>query len=76
MPALNRNEKVKCGECGIMYVRQNAARHRKRYEKTEEHKYPKCHFYKKIKEEMDYHVAKKHAQPSSKKSTVCRSCEQ
>ena len=25
---------------------------------------------------MDYHVAKKHAQPSSKKSSVCPSCEQ
>ena len=25
---------------------------------------------------MGYHVAKKHAQPSSKKSTVCPSCEQ
>ena len=39
-------------------------------------KIPNCHFYTKIKEEMDYHGAKKHAQPSLKKSTVCPSCEQ
>ena len=25
---------------------------------------------------MNYHVAKKHAQPSSKQSTICPSCEQ
>ena len=53
-----------------MYIRQNAARHRKRCEKQKEHKCPNCHFYTKSKEEMGYHVAKKHAQPSSKQSTV------
>ena len=30
MPALNRNEKVKCEEWEIMYIRQNVAPHRKR----------------------------------------------
>ena len=76
MPAHNRNEKVKCGDCGNMYIRQNAARHRKRCEKQKEHKCPNCHFYTKNKDEMNYHVAKKHAPPSSKQSTVCSSCEQ
>ena len=33
MPALNRNEKVKCEDCGIMYNRQNAARNQKRWAK-------------------------------------------
>ena len=59
-----------------MYVRQQDARHRKRCEKQKEHKCPNCHFCTKSKEEMGYHVEKKHAQPSSKKSTVCSSCEQ
>ena len=53
-----------------------AARHRKRSEKQKEHKCPNCHFYTKSKEEMGYHVAKKHAEPSLKQSTVCPSCEQ
>ena len=26
-PALRRNEKVKCGDCGIMYIHQNGAGH-------------------------------------------------
>ena len=76
MSALNRNEKMKCEDCAQEYRRADAARHRKRCEKQKEHKCPNCHFYTKNKEEMDYHVAKKHAQPSSKQSTVCPSCEQ
>ena len=71
MPSLNRNEEVKCGDCGIINVRQDVARHRKRCEKLKEHKCPNCHFYTKSKEEMGDHVAKKHAEPSSKQSTVC-----
>ena len=76
MPALNRNEKVKCEDCGNMYIRQNAARHLKLCEKQKEHKCPNCDFYTESKEEMGYHVAKKHAESSPKQSTVCPSCEQ
>ena len=51
-------------------------RHRNRCEKQAEHKSPNCHFYTKSKEEMGYHVAKKHDQPSSKQWTIYPSCEQ
>ena len=60
MPALNSNEKVKCGDCRNSYVRAYANRHQKR-----------C-----ARQEINYHIAKKHAQPSLKQSTVCPSCEQ
>ena len=43
---------------------------------NDEHMCPNCIFMSKKKEEMEYQVAKKHAQPSSKQSTVCSSCEQ
>ena len=76
MPTLNRNVKVKCEDCGNTYNCQNAARHQKRCEKRKQHKCPNCQFYTKSKEEMGYHVAKKHAEPSSKQSTICPSCEQ
>ena len=76
MPALNRNEKVKCEDGAQEYSRADAARHRNRCEKQKEHKCPNCHFYTKSKEEMGYLVAKKHGQPSSKQSTVCPSFEQ
>ena len=45
-------------------------------EYNDEHKCPNCIFMSKKKEEMNYQVVKKHAQPSSKQSTVCSSCEQ
>ena len=76
MPALKRNEKEKRGDCGIMYNCQKPARHRKRCQKQKEYKCIICHFYTKSKEEMNYHTVKKHAQPSSKQSTVCFSYEQ
>ena len=76
MPALNRNEEVKCEKCGDDYRRSDAARHRKRCEDKDQHKCPNCSFISKKKEEMDYHVAKKHAESSSKQSTVCPFCEQ
>ena len=66
---------MKCEDCSQEYRRADAAKHRKRCEKQKEHKCPNCHFYTKSKEEMDYHVAKKHAEPSSKQSTVCSSSE-
>ena len=56
--------------------KSHAARHRKRYEYKDEHKCPNCNLISKKKAEMNYHVAKKHAQSSSKQSTVCPSCEQ
>ena len=76
MLALNRNEKVICEDCNQEYRRSDVARHRKGCEKQEEHKCSNCHFYTNNKEEMDYHVAKKHAEPCLKQSSICSSCEQ
>ena len=75
MPALNRNEKVKCEECGQEYRRADNARHRKRCAKGFV-SCPECKYSTYNQQEMNYHMAKKHAQPSSKQSTVCSSCEQ
>ena len=75
MPALNRNKKVKCGDCGNMYIRQNTARHRKNCSKGVI-SCPDCKYFPYDQQEMSYNMAKKHAQPSSKQSTICSSCEQ
>ena len=58
-----------------MYIRQNAARHRK-YCSKGVISCPDCKYFSFKKQEMSYHMAKKHAQPSSKQSTVCPFCEQ
>ena len=75
MPSLNRNEKVQCGDCGNMYLRQHAARHRKSCQ-AGIISCPDCRYFTYNQQEMNYHVAKKHAPSTSKQSTVCSSCEQ
>ena len=75
MPSLNRNEKVQCGDCGNMYVRQHAARHRKSCQ-AGIISCPDCKYFNYNKQEMNYHVAKKHAPSTSKQSMVCSPCEQ
>ena len=75
MPALNRNEKVKREDCGQEYRRSDAARHQKRCAKGVV-SCAECKYSTYNQQEMNYHVAKKHAPASSKQSTVCSSCEQ
>ena len=75
MPALNRNEKVKCEDGSQEYRRSDAARHQKRCAKGVV-SCPECKYSTYNQQEMSYHMAKKHAQPISKQSTVCSSCEQ
>ena len=75
MPALNRNEKVKCGDCGKEYRRSDAARHRKSCARGVI-SCPECNYCTYNQQEMNYHAAKRHAQSTSKQSTVCSSCEQ
>ena len=58
-----------------MYIRQIAARHRKRCAKGVV-SCPDCKYSTYNQQEMNYHMAKKHAPSISKKSTVCSSCEQ
>ena len=57
MPTLNRNDKVKCGNYGIMYVRAHAARHQKRCVKGFV-SCPDCKYFTYNQQEMNYHMAK------------------
>ena len=75
MPSLNRNEKVKCENCGKEYRRDHAARHSKNCVRGVI-SCSECRYFTYNQQEMNYHVAKKHAPSTSKQSTVCSSCEQ
>ena len=75
MPSLNRNEKVQCWDCGNMYVCQHAARHRKSCQ-AGIISCPDCKYFTTYhKQEMKFHVTKKHTPSTSKQSTICSSCE-
>ena len=74
MPALNRNEKVVCDNCGKQYVRQQAARHKKSCQGGTL-SCPKCPNYStKSQAELSYHIAKKHGPSTPKLSTTCTLC--
>ena len=75
MPSLNRNKKVQCGDCGNLYVRAHAARHRKNCVRGVI-SCSECMYFTYNQQEMNYHVAKKHAPSTSKQSKVCSSFEQ
>ena len=73
MPALNRNEKVKCEDCSKMYVRINAARHRKNFVRGVIF-CPECSYCTYNQQEMTFHTSKKHVK-SNPKTTKFVSCE-
>ena len=74
MSSLKKSEKVQCGDCGNLYLRQNAARHRKSCQ-AGIFSCPDCKYFTYYKQEMNYHVAKMHAPSTFKQSTVCSSCD-
>ena len=73
MPALNRNEKKKCEDCGKEYRRADAARHRKSCVRGVI-SCPECNYCSYNQQEMNFHSSKKHVK-STPKSTKCVSCE-
>ena len=73
MPSLNRNEKVQCGDCGNLYVRAHAARHRKNCVRGVI-SCSECMYFTYNQQEMNFHTSKKHVK-SNPKSTKCLSCE-
>ena len=71
MPALDKNLPVKCPKCNKMVAKLNMARHKKSCDSGTLTS-PKCpNFYKKKKEDLNYHLAKHHAPKDIKLSTVC-----
>ena len=73
MPSLNRNEKVKCEDCGKEYRRADAARHRKSCVRGVI-SCPQCNYWTYNQQKMNFHTSKKHVK-SNPKSTKCVSCE-
>ena len=73
MPSLNRNEEVQCEDCGNMYVRAHAARHRKICARGVIN-CRECIDCTYNQQEMNFHTSKKHVK-STPKSTKCVSCE-
>ena len=71
MPALDRNVEVTCGKCGTSVTEQKLSRH-KSHCSGETLYCANCpNFSTKLGDDLNYHIAKKHATPRVKVTHNC-----
>ena len=74
MPALDRNVKVTCGDCGNLVTKKNLSRHKSRCSGGTLY-CPKCpNFSTKSRDDLNYHFAKKHSVPRPSITYKCKLC--
>ena len=74
MPSLNQNEKVTCENCGTSVTKKNLSRHKLRCHGVRLY-CPKCpNFSTKSRDELNYHIAKKHSVPRPSITYKCKQC--
>ena len=74
MPSLNRYEKVACENCGTQTTKLNVARHKKRCSVGTLYS-TQCHnFSTKSRNDLNYHIAKKHSAPKLDVTFKCKLC--
>ena len=76
MPALDRNEKVTCGNCGTLVTKKNRSRHKLRCSGGAMF-CPKCRiFSNKKRGDLNYHIAQKHSGPRPSITYKCKLCHE
>ena len=74
MPALDRNVKVTCGDCGTLVTKQHLSRHKSRCSGGALY-CPKCpNFFTKSRDSLNYHIAKQHSAAGPKNNHTCKLC--
>ena len=74
MPSFNRNKRVTCDNCGVQITKHNLARHRKSCSAGTLY-CPKCpNFFTKSRDDLNYHIAKKHSVPRPSITYKCKLC--
>ena len=74
MPALDRNVKVTCGNCGNSITKQKLSRHKSHCSGGTLY-CAKCpNFSTKSRDDLNYHIAKKHRAAGSKNNHMCKDC--
>ena len=74
MPALDRNVKVTCGNCGTSVTKQQLSRHKSRCSGGALNCANCPNFSTKSRDDLNYHMAKKHATPRVKTTHKCKLC--
>ena len=74
MPSLNRNEKITCENCGNQTTRNNILRHKKRCSVGTLYCTQCPNFSTKSRNDLNYHIAKKHSAPKPYIYLNCKLC--
>ena len=74
MPALDRNVKVLCGPCGTPVTKKNLSRHKSSCSGGTLYCANCPKISTKSREDLNYHIAKKHATPRAKNTHKCKIC--
>ena len=74
MPAFDRSVKVTCGNCGNSVTKQQPSRHKSRYSGGTLHCANCPNFSTKSRDDVNFHMAKKHATPRVKTTQKCKIC--
>ena len=76
MPALDPNQKVACPNCGTKVSKQNLAVHKKRCSNGTLFCAQCPNFSAKSRNDLNYHIAKKHGAPKPKTVHTCKECKE
>ena len=74
MPALDRNDKVTCENCGVQNTKLNLARHKKRCSAGTLYCTQCSNFSTKSREDLSYHIAKQHSSSGLSMTYKCELC--
>ena len=74
MPTLDRNVKVACGDCGSSVTKYNLSRHKWRCSGGALFCPKSPNFSTKSREDLNYHIAKKHSVPRPPITYKCKLC--
>ena len=74
MPSLIRKEKVTCENCGNQTTRNNIVRHKKKYSVGTLYCTQCPNFSTKSRNDLNYHIAKKHCTPKLEVTFKCKLC--
>ena len=74
MPALVRNVKVTCGNCGTSVRKLDLSRHKYRCSGGTLYCATCLNFSTKSRDDLNHHIAKKHATPPLKNTHKCKIC--
>ena len=75
MPALDRNVKVACDNCGTLVSKQNVAKHEKKCSVGTLYCSQCPNYSTKSQNDLNYHIAKKHGAPKPAVVQICMICK-